>query len=80
MTGIGPAGADIFLREVQSVWPEAAPYIDAKALDGARLGLPDEPDRLVEQARPAEPAELAAALVRAALDKKLVDEVLARAG
>ncbi|MFF7532930.1 endonuclease [Streptomyces bobili] len=81
VTGIGPAGADIFLREVQSVWPEAAPYIDAKALDGARrLGLPDEPDRLVEQARPAEPAELAAALVRAALDKKLVDEVLARAG
>ncbi|MDX3528741.1 endonuclease [Streptomyces sp. ID05-39B] len=81
VTGIGPAGADIFLREVQSVWPEAAPYIDAKALDGARrLGLPDEPDQLVEKARPAEPAELAAALVRAALDKKLVDEVLARAG
>ncbi|MEV4230466.1 endonuclease [Streptomyces bobili] len=81
VTGIGPAGADIFLREVQSVWPEAAPYIDAKALYGARrLGLPDEPDQLVEKARPAEPSELAAALVRAALDKKLVDEVLARAG
>ncbi|MEU9664437.1 endonuclease [Streptomyces bobili] len=81
VTGIGPAGADIFLREVQSVWPEAAPYIDAKALDGARrLGLPDEPDQLVEKAQPAEPSELAAALVRAALDKKLVDEVLARAG
>ncbi|MFD5268412.1 endonuclease [Streptomyces sp. NPDC058335] len=81
VTGIGPTGADIFLREVQSVWPEAAPYIDAKALDGARrLGLPDEPDQLVKGAGPIEPAELAAALVRAALDKKLVDEVLAKAG
>ncbi|USQ84598.1 endonuclease [Streptomyces phaeoluteigriseus] len=81
VTGIGPTGADIFLREVQSVWPEAAPYIDAKALEGARrLGLPDEPDQLVESARPTEPAALAAALVRAALDRKLVDEVLARAG
>ncbi|OQD57220.1 endonuclease [Streptomyces phaeoluteigriseus] len=81
VTGIGPTGADIFLREVQSVWPEAAPYIDAKALEGARrLGLPDEPDQLVASARPTEPAALAAALVRAALDRKLVDEVLARAG
>ncbi|MZE81460.1 endonuclease, partial [Streptomyces sp. SID5475] len=42
--GIGPAGADIFLREVQGVWPEVRPHIDGKALDGAaRLGLPDSP-------------------------------------
>lgn len=30
--GVGPAGADIFLREVQAVWPATAPYLDAKAL------------------------------------------------
>jgi endonuclease III len=78
--GIGPAGADIFLREAQSVWPEAAPYIDAKALDGARrLDLPDKPDQLVKMAQNTEPAHLAAALVRAALDKKVVEEVLGKA-
>ena len=77
--GIGPAGADIFLREAQSVWPEAAPYIDAKALDGARrLDLPDEPDQLVKIAGSTEPAKLAAALVRAALDKKVVDQILGK--
>ncbi len=81
MPGIGPTGADIFLRETQGVWPEAAPYIDAKALDGARrLSLPAEPDRLVKFAGNTEPAVLAAALVRAALDKKVVEEVVGKAG
>ncbi|MHC3467705.1 HhH-GDP family DNA glycosylase [Streptomyces sp. 7R007] len=75
--GIGPAGADIFLREVQSVWPEAAPYLDAKALDGAaRLGLPKDPERLVKLAGRTEPAVLAAALVRAALDEKVAEDSL----
>ncbi|WP_369250858.1 endonuclease [Streptomyces sp. R41] len=79
--GIGPAGANIFLREAQSVWPEAAPYIDSKALDGARrLDLPDEPDQLVKIAGSTEPARLAAALVRAALDKEVVEQVLGKAG
>ena len=32
--GIGPAGADIFLREVQDVWPSVAPRVDAVALIG----------------------------------------------
>lgn len=68
--GIGPAGADIFLREVQTVWPEASPYLDAKALQGAeRLGLPTTPDKLVRLAKDEDPAVLAAALVRGALDK-----------
>ncbi|MFE9364533.1 endonuclease [Streptomyces sp. NPDC006978] len=68
--GIGPAGADIFLREVQTVWPEASPYLDAKALQGAeRLGLPATPDKLVRLAKGEDPAVLAAALVRSALDK-----------
>ncbi|PTM93721.1 endonuclease [Streptomyces sp. VMFN-G11Ma] len=73
--GLGPAGADIFLREVQLVWPEVAPYLDRKALDGAaRLGLPKEPDRIVRLAGDTEPAVLAAALVRAALDKNVVED------
>ncbi|GAA2630172.1 endonuclease [Streptomyces vastus] len=77
---LGPAGVDIFLREVQLVWPEAAPWLDAKALQGAeRLGLPEEPDHLVKLAGDTEPAVLAAALVRAALDKKVVEDVLRHA-
>ncbi|NGO45456.1 HhH-GDP family DNA glycosylase [Streptomyces ureilyticus] len=78
--GLGPAGVDIFLREVQQVWHEAAPWLDAKALQGAeRLGLPKEPDHLVKLAGHTEPAVLAAALVRAALDKEIVEDVLRRA-
>ncbi|MEU7061604.1 endonuclease [Streptomyces sp. NPDC046197] len=78
--GLGPAGADIFLREVQRVWPEVAPYLDAKALSGAeRLGLPKGPDRLVESAGDTEPAVLAAALVRASLDRKLAEDCLSHA-
>ncbi|WP_353940661.1 endonuclease [Streptomyces sp. HUAS MG91] len=78
--GLGPAGADIFLREVQDVWPEYAPFLDAKALQGAeRLGLPDEPAALVRGAGDASPARLAAALVRAALDQRVADDCLARA-
>ncbi|MGX4688505.1 endonuclease [Streptomyces sp. JNUCC 63] len=78
--GLGPAGADIFLREVQRVWPEVAPYLDDKALSGARrLGLPKDPGRLVELAGDAEPAVLAAALVRAALDKHVAEECLGHA-
>ncbi len=74
--GLGPAGADIFLREVQRVWPDVAPYLDAKALSGAqRLGLPEDPGRLVGLAGDTDPAALAAALVRAALDKKVADAV-----
>ncbi|MGW1813607.1 endonuclease [Streptomyces sp. NPDC002125] len=68
--GIGPAGSDIFLREVQTVWPETAPYLDAKALQGARrLGLPGDAGKLARLAAGRDPAVLAAALVRASLDK-----------
>ncbi|MEU0201142.1 MULTISPECIES: endonuclease [unclassified Streptomyces] len=79
--GVGPAGADIFLREAQGVWPEVAPYLDAKALQGAeRLELPKEPERLVEAAGRTDPAVLAAALVRAAVDKDVVADTVRRAG
>jgi hypothetical protein len=81
--GMGPAGADIFVREVQAVWPETAPFLDAKALQGAeKLGLPASPAelaRLAEQVDDRGPAVLAAALVRAALDKHIVEEAGARA-
>jgi endonuclease III len=78
--GMGPAGADIFLREAQRVWPEVAPYLDAKALSGAeRLGLPKDPERVADLAGNAEPAVLAAALVRASLDKEVAEDSLRRA-
>lgn len=78
--GLGPAGADIFLREVQQVWREVAPYLDAKALSGAeRLGLPKDPGRLLELAGDTEPAVLAVGLVRAALDKHVTEDSLRRA-
>ncbi|MYQ97258.1 MULTISPECIES: endonuclease [unclassified Streptomyces] len=78
--GVGPAGADIFLREAQRVWPEVGPCLDGKALDGAdRLGLPKDPRKLTELAKDTEPAVLAAALVRAALDKDVAEDCLQRA-
>ncbi|WP_187368386.1 hypothetical protein [Ruania zhangjianzhongii] len=47
LPGIGPAGAQIFCREAQAVWPELVPYLDRKALQGAkRAGLPEASDRL----------------------------------
>ncbi|MEU3853637.1 endonuclease [Streptomyces sp. NPDC029554] len=79
--GIGPAGADIFLREAQQVWPEAAPYLDAKALQGAeRLNLPQGPERLAALAGDTGTAALAAALVRAAVDRQVAEDTLRRAG
>ncbi|MBT2414349.1 endonuclease [Streptomyces sp. ISL-12] len=80
-TGAGPTGADIFLREVQRVWPEAAPYLDRKASQGAeRLGLPTAPGRLLAAAGTTDPAVLAAALVRASVDEKVAEDVRQRAG
>ncbi|MET7848185.1 endonuclease [Streptomyces avermitilis] len=80
LPGIGPTGADIFLRDVQGVWPEFAPYIDRKALDGAkRLGLPASPEKLSGLVPGREMPRLADGLVHVALDKPLADEVLAAA-
>ena len=66
--GIGDTGADIFLREVQDVWPWVRPYFDKRAIAGAKkLGLPADPTELGRLA-PGDNARLAAALVRASLD------------
>ncbi|MFE2042403.1 hypothetical protein ACFXAZ_16040 [Streptomyces sp. NPDC059477] len=75
--GIGPTGADIFLRDVQGIWPEWAPYFDRKALEGARrLGLPVSVRRLSRLVPDREWPGLADALVHVALEKPLGDEVL----
>jgi hypothetical protein len=74
--GIGPTGADIFCREVQAVWPEVRPHFDKKTLSGAReLGLPADPEKLAGLVPDDQVARLAAALVRATLDRGLADEV-----
>jgi endonuclease III len=66
--GIGDTGADIYLREVQDVWPWARPYFDDRATAAAKqLGLPAQPAKLGALA-PRANARLAAALVRASLD------------
>ncbi|NNH75469.1 endonuclease [Nocardia uniformis] len=77
--GIGPVGADIFLREVQDTWTWARPHFDERARSGARqLDLPTDADSLARLA-PGHDADLAAALVRITLDRDLAREVLAAA-
>ncbi|MEJ8646639.1 endonuclease [Streptomyces sp. MS1.AVA.3] len=79
--GLGPAGCDIFLREVQGVWTELAPYLDAKAVQGAeRLGLPGDSGKLARLVGQDETAAFASGLVRAALDRSVVDDVLEASG
>jgi endonuclease III len=69
--GIGDTGADIYLREVQDVWPWVRPYFDDRATRTAkRLGLPAQPAKLGALA-PRANARLAAALVRASLDDEV---------
>lgn len=63
---IGPVGAGIFVREVQAVWPQVAPYADDRALKQAgKLGLPTDPDELAGLAPKGQFARLAAALTAA---------------
>lgn len=68
--GIGETGADIFLREVQVIWPEVFPFADQKALDGAKaLGLPHDAAALGKLVRGKRRyAQLISALVWARLE------------
>ena len=79
--GIGPVGADIFLREVQVVWPSVAPYVDSRVRDAAgRFGLPTgaaELEKLVGGR--AELARLAAALIRVGGKHEEIEEIKAAA-
>jgi len=63
--GIGPVGADIFLREIQVVWDEVYPYADSKVIDAAaRLGLPADRQRLADLVAREDFARLASGLIR----------------
>jgi 3-methyladenine DNA glycosylase/8-oxoguanine DNA glycosylase len=74
--GIGPAGAAIFCREVQGIWPDLAPYVDKLAADGARrLGLPTSADELARLVSRHDLPRLVAGCVRAARDETVVDDV-----
>lgn len=70
--GIGGVGADIFLREVQAIWPEVRPFADdrvARAADA--LGLPHSPRGLADAVGDDDLSTLTAALVRADLAGEL---------
>lgn len=67
---VGPTGADIFCREVQAVWPDLRPQVDAKVRTGAEaVGLPTEPDALAGLVDADDFARLAAGLVRVGLER-----------
>lgn len=77
--GIGPTGADIFLREVAAVWPDTGFVPDTKVTAGAeRLGLPV--NGLTGLVPAPELPRLASALVRVALNRKAADAVRDAAG
>ncbi|MFE4258157.1 endonuclease [Streptomyces sp. NPDC056883] len=74
---IGPAGADIFCREAQGVWPELRPSFDARARGAAaELGLPSSPGGLARLVDTEALPRLAAALVRVGLSKNAADDLL----
>jgi endonuclease III len=79
LPGLGSAGAGIFLREVQAVWPAVAPYVDTPMTSGARrVGLPDSRSSLASLlAGSGQPARLAAALVRVSLSPRAASEITA---
>lgn len=78
--GIGDAGADIFFREVQGAWTEVAPFVDRRALSGARkLGLGDDAESVARHVKTSDLPRFVAALVRIDVEGDH-DEVLAEAG
>jgi endonuclease III len=71
VNGIGPTGSDVFLREVQAVWPWVRPRLGDRALEGARrVGLPEDAAQLAALVPPEDLARLAAGLVRVSLLRK----------
>jgi endonuclease III len=69
LKGIGDVGADIFFREVQTVWSEHFPFMDETARKAARrLQIPDCAETLAEQVGPSRFPRIVAALVRAELN------------
>ena len=73
--GIGPAGAAIFLREAQAVWPDMRPFVDELTLKGAaNLGLPTTRAGLYAAVPHDTFHRLVAACVRAARNPDLVHD------
>ena len=69
-SGIGPVGADIFLREVQPVWTETYPYADKRVIQAARrLRLGTSAQALSKLVPRKAFTRLVAALVRTELAK-----------
>jgi endonuclease III len=76
--GIGPTGAAVFLREAQAVWPWIRPYLDDRALAGARrIGLPEDASRLAALVPEDDLAPFAAGLVRISLLPRRADPLAA---
>ena len=75
--GIGDVGADIFFREIQTIWPEHYPFLDARARSAAQhLGLPDTADALSKLVGRTRYAKLVTAVVRADLNGVSKDQLL----
>jgi endonuclease III len=74
--GIGPVGADIFLREVQPVWNEVYPYADGRVIEAARrMKLGTSAQALSKLVPRRDFTRFVAALIRIKL-KKNYDEIL----
>jgi endonuclease III len=79
--GIGPVGADIFLREVQAVWPQVAPHLgDRVSTAAGKLGLPTGERELADLVAPRDLARLAAALTRVSRSRQEIREIETGAG
>lgn len=77
--GIGEVGADIFLREVQTVWGEHYPFADKKALRAAeKLGLGSDAKALARLVGPEDLPRLLTGLVRVDLGRE-AEEILREA-
>lgn len=70
--GLGPLGSAIYVREVQGVWPDMAPFADERVQDGARrLDLPTDPGELAGLVPASRLPDLVGACVRVSRSPKL---------
>ena len=77
-TGVGPVGADIFLREVQAVWTWLRPYLGERAGQTAtELGIPDTERGLAEAIGDDDLAHVTAALIRYSTDREVRERMTA---
>ena len=75
-TGIGPLGADIFLREVQTVWTWLQPYLGERAAETAeQIGIPHTEQGLAHATGVDDLSHVSAALIRYATDSAVRDRM-----